>query len=156
MWRICTAFPFNEPAGEFKADMFLMTAVFSVQKKGERQMRHFLFRDINRRQHRRCFFRITNVINGYNRGQIPSFSVFAQGVKNAERCAVVRAENSGRLLRGVQQGGHCAKAFFPALVGRIDAGIIEGKLVVDECLIVADIAGFVGAVSDIGDIPVPE
>ena len=55
LWRICTAFAFNEMTGKLKADIFLVVAIFAVKKQCESEPAHLFFWNINRSKHRGCF-----------------------------------------------------------------------------------------------------
>ena len=55
LWRICTAFAFNEMTGKLKADILLVAAIFAVKKQCESEPAHLFFWNINRSKHRGCF-----------------------------------------------------------------------------------------------------
>lgn len=119
-----TAFAADQAAGQFQTDIFMVMAVFAVEEQSESEMAHFLFGNVDRCQHRHGFLRIIYIINGNNRGKIPSFFVLFQRVQDAEGRAVIGTENGGRTAGGAEQGGHRVKTLFLCLVRRVYVFII--------------------------------
>ena len=67
------AFPFNQAAGKFDTDGLPVAAVFPIQQKSYRQMAHFLFGNMDGGKHGIGFLGFVDIVNGNDRGQIPSF-----------------------------------------------------------------------------------